>query len=68
MWAQKGAIGRLYNLATYIRRSDQQRQVLRDLQGELTSDDVIFTIDLIIDGKTRWNPVYLMVKRGELTP
>jgi hypothetical protein len=29
---------------------------------------VIFTIDLVIDGKTRWNLVYLMVKRGELIP
>jgi hypothetical protein len=68
IWAQKGAIGRLHNLVTYIRRSDQRRQVLRDLQEELANDDVVFTIELVIDGKTRWNSVYLMVKRGELIP
>ena len=66
IWAKKGPIGRLHNIITYICRSDQRRQVLRGLQEELAGDDLIFTINLIVDGKTRWNSVYLMIKRGEL--
>jgi hypothetical protein len=64
IWAKKGAIGRLHNLATYIRRTDQRRMALRRLQTELAGDDIIFTLEVIIDGKTRWNSIYLMIKRG----
>jgi hypothetical protein len=68
IWSTKGVIGQLHNLVTYIRRTDQRRQVFRTLQaeaGELAGDDIIFTLELIIDGKTRWNSVYLMIKRGK---
>ena len=65
IWAKKGAIGRLHNLILYIRRTDQRRQVLRRLQRELAGDDVIFTVEVLIDGKTRWNSIYIMIKRGE---
>jgi hypothetical protein len=68
IWSRKGVIGRLHNLITFIRQTDQRRQVFRKLQAEvveLAGDDIIFTVELIIDGKTRWNSVYLMIKRGE---
>ncbi|KJZ69476.1 hypothetical protein HIM_11138 [Hirsutella minnesotensis 3608] len=65
IWAKKGAIGRLHNIATYIRRTDQRRQVLRRLQTELAGDDPIFTLEIVVDGKTRWNSIYMMIKRGE---
>lgn len=65
IWAKKGAIGRLHNLIVYIRRTDQRRQVLRRLQRELAGDDVIFTVEVLIDGKTRWNSIYIMIKRGK---
>lgn len=64
IWAKKGAIGRLHNLILYIRRTDQRRQVLRRLQRELAGDDVIFTVEVLIDGKTRWNSIYAMIKRA----
>jgi hypothetical protein len=56
------------NLITYIRQTDQRRQVSWKLQAEvveLADDDIIFTVELIIAGKTRWNSVYLMIMRGE---
>ncbi|KJZ68529.1 hypothetical protein HIM_12077 [Hirsutella minnesotensis 3608] len=65
MWAKKGPIGRLHNIATYIRRTDQRRQVLRGLQAELAGDDPFFTLEIIVDGKTRWNSIYMMIKRGQ---
>lgn len=65
VWAKKGAIGKLHNLATYIRRTDQRRQALRQLQTELSGDDTIFTLEIIVDGKTRWNSIYMMIKRGK---
>ena len=65
IWAKKGAIGRLHNLATYIRRTDQRRQALRRLQTELAGDDVIFTLEVVVDGKTRWNSIYIMIRRGK---
>ncbi|OWT43215.1 transposase-like protein [Pochonia chlamydosporia 170] len=64
IWARKGAIGRLHNLSTYIRRTDQRRQVLRRLQTELAGDDAIFTLEIVVDGKTRWNSIYDMINRG----
>jgi hypothetical protein len=64
IWAKKGAIGRLHNLATYIRRTDQRRQTLRRLQTELAGDDAIFTLEIVVDGKTRWNSIYMMINRG----
>jgi hypothetical protein len=64
IWAKKGSIGRLHNLATYIRRTDQRRQALRRLQAELAGDDAIFTLEIVVDGKTRWNSIYLMIERG----
>ncbi|KJZ70963.1 hypothetical protein HIM_09667 [Hirsutella minnesotensis 3608] len=64
IWAKKGAIGRLHNIATYIRRTDQRRQVLRRLQTELAGDDPIFTLEIVVDGKTRWNSIYMMIKRA----
>jgi hypothetical protein len=64
IWAKKGAVGRLHNLATYIRRTDQRRQALRRLQAELAGDDAIFTLEIVVDGKTRWNSIYVMIKRG----
>ncbi|KAG6988733.1 hypothetical protein FOFC_20727 [Fusarium oxysporum] len=64
IWAKKGAIGRLHNLATYIRRTDQRRQALRRLQTELAGDDAIFTLEIVVDGKTRWNSIYNMIKRS----
>jgi hypothetical protein len=63
IWAKKGAIGRLHNLATYIRRTDQRRQALRRFQTELAGDDAIFTLEIVVDGKTRWNSIYSMIKR-----
>lgn len=67
IWARKGAIGRLHNLATYIRRTDQRRQALRRLQTELAGDDAIFTLEIVVNGKTRWNSIYNMINRGMLT-
>lgn len=64
IWAKKGAIGKLHNIATYIRRTDQRRQALRSLQAELAGDDAIFTLEIVVDGKTRWNSVYSMIKRA----
>ncbi|OAQ61313.1 transposase-like protein [Purpureocillium lilacinum] len=64
IWANKGSIGRLHNLATYIRRTDQRRQALRRLQAELAGDDAIFTLEIVVDGKTRWNSIYLMIERA----
>jgi hypothetical protein len=64
IWAKKGSIGRLHNLATYIRRTDQRRQTLRQLQAEIAGDDVIFTLEIVVDGKTRWNSIYMMIERG----
>lgn len=64
IWAKKGSIGRLHNLATYIRRTDQRRQALRQLQAEIAGDDAIFTLEIVVDGKTRWNSIYLMIERG----
>ncbi|KAM4058322.1 transposase-like protein [Hirsutella rhossiliensis] len=64
IWAKKGAIGRLHNIATYIRRTDQRRQGLRHLQTELAGDDPIFTLEIVVDGKTRWNSIYMMIKRA----
>ena len=64
VWAKKGAVGRLHNLATYIRRTDQRRQALRRLQTELAGDDPIFTLEIVVDGKTRWNSIYVMMKRA----
>lgn len=65
LWARNGAIGRLHNIVTYLRRSDQRRQELRRLQKDLAGDDNIFTLEVIADGKTRWNSVFLMIKRGK---
>ncbi|KAM4065529.1 transposase-like protein [Hirsutella rhossiliensis] len=62
--SNKGAIGRLHNLATYIRRTDQRRQALRRLQTELAGDDAIFTLEIVADGKTRWNSIYMMINRA----
>jgi hypothetical protein len=62
IWAKNGAIGRLHNLIVYIHRTDERRQILRRLQTELASDDVIFTVEALIDGKTRWNSIYIMIK------
>ncbi|XP_044718780.1 transposase-like protein [Hirsutella rhossiliensis] len=62
--SNKGAIGRLHNLATYIRRTDQRRQALRRLQTELAGDDAIFTLEIVVDGKTRWNSIYMMINRA----
>ncbi|KAK4077565.1 hypothetical protein Purlil1_12327 [Purpureocillium lilacinum] len=64
IWAKKGAIGRLHNLATYIRRTDQRRQTLRRLQTELAGDDAIFTLEIVVVGKTRWNSIYMMINRA----
>jgi hypothetical protein len=64
IWAKKGAIGRLHNLATYIYQTDQQRMAFWRLQTELAGDDIIFILEVIIDGKTRWNSIYLMIKHG----
>ncbi|KAF6528137.1 hypothetical protein HZS61_008439 [Fusarium oxysporum f. sp. conglutinans] len=64
IWVKKGAIGRLHNLATYIRRTDQRRQALRRFQTELAGDDAIFTLEIVVDGKTRWNSIYNMIKRS----
>ncbi|PWI63935.1 hypothetical protein PCL_02788, partial [Purpureocillium lilacinum] len=64
IWAKKGSIGRLHNLATYIRRTDQRRQALRQLQGEIAGDDAIFTLEIVVDGKTRWNSIHIMIERG----
>ncbi len=61
IWAKRGAIGRLHNLATYIRRTDQRRQALRRLQAELAGDDAIFTLEIVVDGKTRWSSIYVMI-------
>ena len=66
IWAKRGAIGRLHNLIiTYIRRWDQRREQLRELQVEIGDRDLLFTYELIVDGKTRWNSVFLMIKRGQ---
>ena len=65
IWNKRGAIGKLHNMMTYIRRTDQRRQALRDLQKELTEDDTIFTYNPVVDGKTRWNSVYMMISRGK---
>ncbi|ODA78134.1 hypothetical protein RJ55_06738 [Drechmeria coniospora] len=54
----------LHNLATYIRRTDQRRQTLRRLQVELAGDDAIFTLEIVVDGKTRWNSIYVMIERA----
>ncbi|KJZ68075.1 hypothetical protein HIM_12531 [Hirsutella minnesotensis 3608] len=64
VWAKVGAVGKLHNLATYIRRTDQRRQALRQLQSELAGDDPIFTLEILVDGKTRWNSIYMMIKRA----
>ena len=66
LWAKKGSIGRLHSLATYIRRTDQRRQALRRLQAEFAGDDAIFTLEIVVDGRTRWNSIYMMIERGTL--
>ncbi|EXU94500.1 hAT family dimerization domain protein [Metarhizium robertsii] len=43
---------------------NQRRQALRQLQTELSGDDTIFTLEIIVDGKTRWNSIYMMIKRA----
>ncbi|KAM4063997.1 transposase-like protein [Hirsutella rhossiliensis] len=30
---------------------------------ELAGDDPIFTLEIVVDGKTRWNSIYMMIKR-----
>lgn len=64
LWAKQGAIGKLHNIATYIRRSDQRRQAFRDIQQDISGDDFIFTCEILVDGQTRWNSVFLMIQRG----
>ncbi|KAM4061668.1 reverse transcriptase (RNA-dependent DNA polymerase) [Hirsutella rhossiliensis] len=64
VWAKVGAVGKLHNLATYIRRTDQRRQALRQLQSELAGDDPIFTLEILVDGKTRWSSIYMMIRRA----
>ncbi|KAM4061992.1 transposase-like protein [Hirsutella rhossiliensis] len=31
---------------------------------ELAGDDPIFTLEIVVDGKTRWNSIYMMIKRA----
>ncbi|KAL5583913.1 hypothetical protein FOVSG1_015264 [Fusarium oxysporum f. sp. vasinfectum] len=31
---------------------------------ELAGDDAIFTLEIVVDGKTRWNSIYVMIKRA----
>ncbi|KAM3519814.1 hypothetical protein MY4038_009658 [Beauveria bassiana] len=37
---------------------------LRQFQTELAGNDASFTLEIIVDGKTRWNSIYHMVERA----
>lgn len=58
-WRKKGPVGKLHNLVVFIRRSPQRRETWQELQSANESD-----CQLLQDNSTRWNSVYLMIKRA----
>ncbi|OAA34049.1 transposase-like protein [Metarhizium rileyi] len=54
------------NISTFRAELYQRRQALRQLQTKLSGDDTIFTLEIIVDGETRWNSIYRIIKRDFL--
>jgi hypothetical protein len=75
-WRKRGPLGKLHNLAHWIRRSPQRREfflstrsgkidqsIIAEL-GEWFVDDTLKGLMVKADNDTRWNSVYLMVHRA----
>jgi hypothetical protein len=71
LWSEKGAIGKLHNLAVYINRNDNRREALKaQMRITKTADGEEFIGELLKDSGVRWNATFYMIARGtsELPP
>lgn len=67
LWRQKGPIGKLHNIVTWIYRSSQRHDRFMKIQEDIHQRDGIqdYTLyELIQDNKTRWNSTKLMIERA----
>jgi hypothetical protein len=68
LWRKKGPIGKLHNIVTYIRHSDQRNQLFKKLQKItyicVESGTSQETFELVTDNDTRWNSTHAMIKRA----
>jgi hypothetical protein len=69
LWRKKGPIGKLHNIVTFIRHSDQRNQLFKEVQRisyiaveNRTSNQQTF--DLVTDNDTRWNSTHDMIERA----
>ncbi|EAQ91764.1 predicted protein [Chaetomium globosum CBS 148.51] len=70
-WRRKGPIGKLRNIAKFIRASPQRGEAFRNVIQEWDeSEDFIFSeassreLELRQNNATRWNSTYLMIQRA----
>lgn len=61
IWRQRGAIGHLHNLVTYITRKESRIRNFETAQ-RVTGNDV--TLQLIKDLGVRWNSTFAMIERA----
>ena len=69
LWRKKGPIGKLHNIVTFIRHSDQRNQLFKEVQRisyiaieNRTNNQQTF--DLVTDNDTRWNSTHDMIERA----
>jgi len=69
LWRNRGPIGKLHNVVTWIYRSPQRRQRFLTVQQSLLEESAIIfgdnedqrPHDLYLDNSTRWNSTYQMI-------
>jgi hypothetical protein len=63
LWRQRGAIGHLHNLVSYISRSPRRLRAFEAAQ-KVDAGPLVQTLHLVKDTGVRWNSTYYMIQRA----
>ena len=65
LWRKRGAVEKLHNIVTFIRRTPQRREAFENLISlDTLALDNFQNLQLVADNATRWNSLYRMIQRA----
>jgi hypothetical protein len=64
-WRKRGPVGKLHNIVVFICRTPQRREKFKKIRHWEGDEKSTFNcLNLVVDNATRWNSLYLMIKRA----
>jgi hypothetical protein len=73
LWRKRGAVGKLHNIARFVRASPQRRELMKSLACSQRDEDdyhlfeedrAAIDLELMQNNETRWNSTFMMIQRA----